>query len=463
MLYRIWTAVKKLHRNFLAGPPWMAEPLFAERINRIYRSSLLMTFVWCMGWYERIFSRPARILLIVFIVSSLFSLFSTEGTALFIIMCMLSAALADGITGTLFSPRLEIIRHLPRRGVCGIPFTVSYKIKNKRKFLPALDLLAEPYSMNRDFQRSDGMEYFSISAGTERNISVRLTPLHRGICTLPCAMVESCFPFNIFKHAQRCGGKEQLLVHPAYQEMKFLLMNSTNGQGEQRLRNVQSNGNHSGESLNFSGCREYQNGDSPRRIHWMATARRNKLVVKEFQQEQLSTAAVFLDSHHPMQSAGNFTWKRLYKEAARDITTDINRETEALLSLGASLCYTLVSSGVHISHYSWGSTLHRCSLNGSPADHLPEILDTLSIAQAERKNPLPEMMNAIDRLQREIEEIYLILQRYDDDIHNWIASLRAKRINVRCILLSNEKHSNLPGDVIQLSIKDVISRQEKVS
>ena len=284
--------------------------------------------------------------------------------------------------------------------------------------------------MNRDFQRSDGMEYFSISAGTERNISVRLTPLHRGICTLPCAMVESCFPFNIFKHAQRCGGKEQLLVHPAYQEMKFLLMNSTNGQGEQRLRNVQSNGNHSGESLNFSGCREYQNGDSPRRIHWMATARRNKLVVKEFQQ---------------------------------DITTDINRETEALLSLGASLCYTLVSSGVHISHYSWGSTLHRCSLNGSPADHLPEILDTLSIAQAERKNPLPEMMNAIDRLQREIEEIYLILQRYDDDIHNWIASLRAKRINVQCILLSNEKHSNLPGDVIQLSVKDVISRQEKVT
>ena len=87
----------------------------------------------------------------------------------------------------------------------------------------------------------------------------------------------------------------------------------------------------------------------------------------------------------------------------------------------------------------------------------------MSLAQAERKNPLPEMMNAIDRLQRELEEIYLILQRYDDDIHNWIASLRAKRINVQCILLSNEKHSNLPGDVIQLSVKDVISRQEKVS
>ena len=104
----------------------------------------MMAFVWCMGWYERIFSRPARILLIVFIVSALFSVFSVEGTALFIIMSMVSGAVADLIAGTLFMPRLQLTRRLPARAVCGVPFTVLYKIKNKRKYLPGLDLLAEP-------------------------------------------------------------------------------------------------------------------------------------------------------------------------------------------------------------------------------------------------------------------------------------------------------------------------------
>ena len=441
----------------------MPEPLFATRINRFYRSALLMAFVWCMGWYERIFSRPARILLIVFLVSMVFSLFSTEGTALFIIMSMLSGALADLIAGTVFLPRLGITRRIPRRGICGIPLSINYNIKNKRKHFPALDLLAEPYSMGRDFQRTDALEYFSIPAGGERDITVRLTPLHRGLCPLPCAMVESSFPFNIFKHAQRTGEKETLLVHPAYREMKSLLMHRSNGHGERRaLQNNIFTGNHAaGENLNFNGCREYQPGDPPRRIHWMATAKRNKLVVKEFQQEQLPTAAVFLDSFHPMQTAGTFSWRRLYKEAVRVITTDVNRDTEALLSLGASLVYTLISSGVYISHYSWGGNVHLCPLNGQPADHLPEILDTFAFAEAERKDPLPQMIDATGKMQRELEELYLVLQRYDDEIHNWIAALKARKIQVRCILLSNEKFNGLPPDVIHLTIQDILGKQEK--
>lgn len=460
MFYRFREFTKKYYRKFLAGPQWMPEPLFAIRLSRIYRSALMMGFVWCMGWYERIFSRPARILLIVFIVSALFSLFSVEGTALFIIMSMLSGAVADLIAGTLFKPRLKLERRLPARAVCGMPFTILYKVTNRRIYLPALDLLAEPYSMGRDFIRPDGLEYFSVPAGADREITLQLTPTHRGICPLPCAMVESSFPFNIFKHAQCAGGeREQLLVHPAYREMKQLLLHSA-GRRERRPRNM-TRKNRSGESLDFNGCREYQIGDSPRRIHWMATAKRNKLVVKEFQQETMASAAVFLDSRDPMSAAGNFTWRRLYKEATRDITSDVKKDTEALISLGASVVYSLISSGVHISHYSWGGTVFPCSMNGSPKDHLPEILDTLAVVKAERKNPLPEMIHAVHELHREIEELYLVMQRYDDEIHNWIMSLRANKMQVRCILLSNTAPADLPPDVICLKTGEVLSAGEE--
>lgn len=451
--------IRKYYRKFLAGPQWMPEPLFAVRLSRIYRSAIMMAFVWCMGWYERIFSRPARILLIVFIVSALFSMFSVEGTALFIIMSMVSGAVADWIAGTLFMPRLQLIRRLPARAVCGIPFTLSYKIKNKRKYFPALDLLAEPYSMGRDFLRPDGLEYFSLPANGERDVTVRLTPTHRGICPLPCAMVESSFPFNIFKHSQSAGGdREPLLVHPAYRDMKHLLIHSA-GHREQRPRNT-AHKNQSGESLNFNGCREYQIGDSPRRIHWVASAKRNKLVVKEFQQENMASAAVFLDSGDPITAAGCFTWKRLYKEATRDIASDVKKDAEALISLGASVVYSLISNNVYISHFSWGATVYPCSMNGSPKDHLPRILDTLAVVTPERKNPVPEMMNAVHELRREIEELYLVLLRYDDEIHNWIMSLKANKMHVSCILLTHNPPTDLPREVICIKPGEVFADRE---
>jgi len=60
-----------------------------------------------------------------------------------------------------------------------------------------------------------------------------------------------------------------------------------------------------GEGTNFASLREYVVGDDPRRIDWKATARRHKLITREYTVEQGQTVLVAVDAGRMMtQLAG---------------------------------------------------------------------------------------------------------------------------------------------------------------
>ena len=50
------------------------------------------------------------------------------------------------------------------------------------------------------------------------------------------------------------------------------------------------------------GVREYVDGDPLNRIHWMSTARRDRLMVKEFELDPQSDVWIFLDAEREVQS-----------------------------------------------------------------------------------------------------------------------------------------------------------------
>ncbi|WP_232802330.1 DUF58 domain-containing protein [Alloalcanivorax mobilis] len=56
----------------------------------------------------------------------------------------------------------------------------------------------------------------------------------------------------------------------------------------------------SGEGLEFHELRDYQSGDSPRRIDWKASARRQRLISRHFQDEQNQTLWILLDGGRRM-------------------------------------------------------------------------------------------------------------------------------------------------------------------
>ncbi|MFM8269893.1 MAG: DUF58 domain-containing protein [Pseudomonadota bacterium] len=75
-----------------------------------------------------------------------------------------------------------------------------------------------------------------------------------------------------------------------------------------------------GLSANFQGVREYRKGDSLRHISWRLSAKRNQLLVKEFDQMVNTNVVVALDvdlSHHAGQKSDS-TW-----EYAKDLTNSV--------------------------------------------------------------------------------------------------------------------------------------------
>ena len=63
-----------------------------------------------------------------------------------------------------------------------------------------------------------------------------------------------------------------------------------------------------GEGMSFAGMREYVVGDDPRRIDWKASARRGKLIAREFTIEQGQTVMIAVDAGRLMtQLAGEYS------------------------------------------------------------------------------------------------------------------------------------------------------------
>ncbi len=403
-------------RRFSAGPQWVREPELFKRLTRHYRPYSVMLFFWAMAWYERFLTRPARLLLIVLFVTVLFSMFMTNSPLLVLLFLMLAAAVTDGVVGLLFAPRLELCRKLPERGVCRIPFTVRYTVKNKRRFFPALDLLAEPYTENKHLDRPDGLLPFSVERHGECTAEIRFLADRRGVMEFPCAMVESTFPFAIFKHAVRKGNRENLLIHPYH----YILPHLPAGTGMRKQHHTVSSAPVPGESMDFLGCRKFQTGDSVRKIHWKASAKHNTLIAKEFQQEKQSGAILLADTFLP---------NRIFRDMFRkDIFAPEDPELEACLAMSASIAVSLQKAGTGIHRFSCSS----CWGQGNTLT----ILDQLAYAKKTDSDPLPLLTKSMPFFLPEAENAFLVLLRWDDAARETVSVLKRNAVPVFLILIS---------------------------
>lgn len=116
-----------------------------------------------------------------------------------------------------------------------------------------------------------------------------------------------------------------------------------------------------GVSEEFSGLREYHQGDSPRLIHWKSTARHGEIMIKEFQEERTTLVSILLDiGRQGLVGVGDQTSVEYAIRAAATIA----RHAE---QLGHFLQF--FSIGDHVEHVPEG--------NGTA--HLLTILDRLAV------------------------------------------------------------------------------------
>jgi uncharacterized protein (DUF58 family) len=127
--------------------------------------------------------------------------------------------------------------------------------------------------------------------GNRLRTSYRVSRVPRGRYRFVGAEVSVEDPFGLSRRSQRLSDTGTLLVYPRLTKLAALFSERglrSHGAGRMLLRRP--------AGFELHSVREYQDGESLRRVHWPSTARRRQLMVKELEDSPRDEVVVVLDA-----------------------------------------------------------------------------------------------------------------------------------------------------------------------
>ena len=165
--------------------------------------------------------------------------------------------------------------------------------------------------------------------------------------------------------------------------------------------------------------REYAPGDPLNRIHWLSTARRNHLMVKEFELDPLAEVWIFVDAARSVQAARPMpaptfdpqeVWRKRYKFELPPSTLEYS------VTIAASLARFYLQRGRSVGLVS-ADQVTRVLPSDRGGRQLGKILETLALLQAEGNLPLQGLIEAQARHLPRGSTVVFITPSAADDVY----------------------------------------------
>ena len=179
---------------------------------------------------------------------------------------------------------------------------------------------------------------------------------------------------------------------------------------------------------NAAGVREYAPGDPLNRIHWVSTARRDRLMVKEFELDPLAEVWLFLDAARSVQAARPYQWPEFDPRDFWRKKFQLQMPPSTLeygVTIAASLARYYLQRGRSVGLVSAGQ-----SLQVLPSDRggrqLSKVLEALALLQAEGSLPLQGLVEAQARHLPRGSTVILITPSASDAVYQ-VADLIMRR------------------------------------
>jgi len=294
-----------------------------------------------------------------------------------LLLCIAWAWSAVSLRGLKFSRSARTIR-----AQVGQIFEERFDIQNPsilpRLWLEVLDSSTLP--------GTDGSRVITMIQGKQsRSYLARTRLLKRGVFPLGPTVISSGDLFGLFPVKINIPAKDALLVYP----MMVDVHNFPNPPGllpggeALRRRTHQI-------TPNAAGVREYEHGDPLNRIHWLSTARRGRMMVKEFELDPLADVWIFMDAekdvqHAKPQAEPDYFAKDFWQHHAK---VAIPPSTEEYgISIAASLARDYLRRGRAVGLVGAGQQLVLISPDRG-GRQLGKILEALALLRAEGMIPL---------------------------------------------------------------------------
>ncbi|MFT4925294.1 MAG: hypothetical protein ACI8WB_001386 [Phenylobacterium sp.] len=138
--------------------------------------------------------------------------------------------------------------------------------------------------------------------GQTTSIEYKVRPNQRGDATIHGLEILSQSTFRLFQVVSRIDSQTRLKVYPDFAAISgYTLMATDNHVSQLGIRRRQRRG----QGMEFHQLREYQRGDTSRQIDWKATARKQKIISRDYQDERDQQIIVLLDNGRRMRTTDN--------------------------------------------------------------------------------------------------------------------------------------------------------------
>lgn len=179
------------------------------------------------------------------------------------------------------------------RSQVGQIFEERYELRNSNR-IPRLWIEVRDQS---PLPGSHGSHVLTLIGGRESRTYLARTRLtDRGVYQLGPTELVSGDVFGLFPARQLFPSQNSLLVYPMMVEVHSFPNPPGLLPGGEALRRRTAQ-----ITSNAAGVREYSPGDPLNRIHWISTARRDRLMVKEFELDPLAEVWIFVDADRSVQ------------------------------------------------------------------------------------------------------------------------------------------------------------------
>ncbi len=314
-------------------------------------------------------------------------------------------------------PRARVECRLPRRATASSPVSFAVRMENRSSgFLRnrCLSLpLPKPFGNELSFTPREVL--FASRPGEVDEIPVQLEASRRGKYVLRGPSLRVTDPLGLVAGRAQSLPEKALLVYPRFYTMEEFVVPVG--------RRYQPGGiplaSNTGDSVEFMGTREYQQGDPVRNIHWRSWARLGRPVIKEFQEEYFCRLALILDTFLPRRP--------------RSEETD---GFEAAISVLASIADFYSRSEYIVDILAAGPEIYEVSAGRSLA-YLENILDVLACLEPCYDPPFEAVGPVLFDKLAQITSVVAVLQDWDSSREEFLHSVKAMGTEVRAIIVKD--------------------------
>jgi uncharacterized protein (DUF58 family) len=282
-----------------------------------------------------------------------------------------------------------------------------------------------------------------IQGRATRSYSVYTLLIQRGEFSLGPTILISGDPFGLFTENRVIPGGRSLLVLPYSVDLESFASPPGLLPGGRALRR---------RSLDITphaaSIREYVHGDSLNRIHWATSAKRDRLMVKEFDQDPQADIWLFLDScqnglivsKDPADSTKkgrSWIWWNQREEFRLYPST-----YEYAVSSSASIAKYFIRLGLSVGFVSVGQIY--TNLNAEKGERqLGKILETLSFLRCEGELPLHGLVETHVSYLPRGSTVVLVTSSVSDDVILAVDELQLRQMRPIVVIIDPQSFGSL--------------------